>query len=134
MRFFLELCLLCVALSLEPPRGRTDRDAGRSRRPSDRGCPIPRCAAVLRPGCSRVKDEEKDEAGCPKYPCGKLMCPLAAGGKRTSPLHVPSLPVVGPSSDGSRRALGNKMNSDQDSDEDESDDESDDERDRKSVV
>ena len=38
-------------------------------------CPMPMCAAVMpRPGCKRVMTKEKNERGCPKYPCGKVEC------------------------------------------------------------
>jgi hypothetical protein len=36
---------------------------------------MPMCAAVMpRPGCKHVMTKEKNERGCPKYPCGKVEC------------------------------------------------------------
>jgi hypothetical protein len=36
-------------------------------------CPMPRCRPAKR-GCKYIKDGEKKKDGCPKRPCGKLIC------------------------------------------------------------
>merc|ERR1711981_42877 len=36
-------------------------------------CPVPRCKAPA-DGCQRVMSVEKNEMGCPKYPCGVEVC------------------------------------------------------------
>merc|ERR1712224_303920 len=36
-------------------------------------CPLPSCAAP-KEGCRYVKSDEQNADGCPKYPCGNLVC------------------------------------------------------------
>lgn len=40
---------------------------------STSGCPIPSCAPPPE-GCTYESNDEKDENGCPKFPCGNLVC------------------------------------------------------------
>merc|ERR1711988_1887388 len=36
-------------------------------------CPMPRCRQAP-PGCKYIKDDKKKKNGCPRHPCGKLIC------------------------------------------------------------
>ena len=36
-------------------------------------CPMPRCLPA-KDGCQYVENDEKKKNGCPKHPCGKLVC------------------------------------------------------------
>jgi hypothetical protein len=40
-------------------------------------CPVPKCAAPAT-GCRYVPSTEKDSAGCPAHPCGRLECRIEA--------------------------------------------------------
>merc|ERR1712130_1008990 len=54
-------------------RGNTEKDDQAKKLCSTPQCPRPLCAQPER-GCKYVQSNEKNDDGCPKHPCGKLVC------------------------------------------------------------
>merc|ERR1711998_597257 len=58
-------------------------------KPTSKPCPVPMCPKVMpKPGCSRIKSDEKNKLGCPLHPCGKLVCKV---------IKTPEVPCPSPS-------------------------------------
>lgn len=55
------------------------------KKPKPMPCPMPRCAIpMMKPGCKMESSNEKNSRGCPRYPCGKVVCDESNQGEEGS--------------------------------------------------